>query len=147
LNTTDDPATGVLGIAVITLFVAGAIAMLRRSAAMRAAAKLRRLLIDQIVNQQVTSIDEIASRLGQQPGEVLGHITEMSAGGFLPGYRVEPQERRVWRPAPVAPMQVASSGVSPALVEFHCSGCGARNQTYRTNGRVACEYCDAPVAA
>jgi hypothetical protein len=149
LPTTDDVSTEIGGLVVMLLFAVGSIVMIRKAKSLRAGVKVRRSLIDQVVNQQVTSIDEIAQRLKKKPGEIVADLYDMSEGGFLPGYQIDPQNRRVWRPAPAVAAAVAAGagGGAPQLVQFVCTGCGARNQIHKTNGRVACEYCDAPAVA
>ena len=145
LSTTDDAGSSVAAILFVTLFAIGGIILVKKGGQVLAGVKRRQILIDQIVNQGLTSIDEIASHIGKQASEVLYDIQEMAQGGFLPGYQVDAQSHRVWRPAAAVP--VNSSASAPAeLVQFTCTGCGARNQVHKRGQRVVCEYCDVAVA-
>jgi hypothetical protein len=148
LRSTDDVSGDLGGIIFSTMFSAGAIVLLTKGSQILAGLKRRQALIDQIVNQRITSIDEIASRIRKDAGETLYDIQEMAQGGFLPGYQIDPETRRVWRPAPAAPppMPGATGGAAPELVQFTCTGCGARNQVRKNGSRAVCEYCDVAVA-
>jgi len=139
-----EPDTSLGGIVFSTLLCAGGIVLSKKGSQILAGVKRRQVLINQIVNQGLTSMDEIASRIGKPVGEVLYDIQEMSQGGFLPGYQIDPQGRRVWRPAPTRP-SVGASGAAE-MVQFTCPGCGARNQVQKNGARAACEYCDVAVA-
>jgi hypothetical protein len=146
LRTTSDVVPEIIAIIFFALTAAGGVVMLKKGSLILAGIKRRQVLIDQIVNQQLTSIDEIASRLTKPAGEVLYDIQEMSQSGFLPGYQVDLQSRRVWRPAAPIAQQASTSGPLPELVQFTCTGCGARNQLQRNGQRVSCEYCDVAMA-
>lgn len=140
-------ASDVGGIVLLTLFAVGGILLLVKGSHILAGIQRRQVLINEIVNQGMTSIDEIASRTTKPAGEVLYDIQEMSQGGFLPGYQVDPQNRRVWRPAAARPAaETGVPGAVPELAQFTCTGCGARNQVQKNGPRVVCEYCDVAVA-
>ena len=143
-----DDAGNVAAAFLLTAFAAGGIVLLKKGSMIVAGIKRRQVLINHIVNQQLTSIDDIASRIQKPAGEVLYDIQEMSRGGFLPGYQVDPQGRRVWRPVqqPTVAQGAAVSGKAPEMVQFTCTGCGARNQLQKNGPRVVCEYCDVAVA-
>src|ERR1017187_3195584 len=148
LQSTADVDSSVGGIIFAAIFAAGGMVLLRKGSDILAGIKRRQVLINQIVNQQLTSIDEIASHINKPVGEVLFDIQEMAQGGFLPGYQVDPQNRRVWRPisAPTAAQGATLSGRAPELVQFTCTGCGAHNQLQKNGPRVVCEFCDVAVA-
>jgi len=150
LRGTADVGSSVGAIVMVTILAAGGIILLKTGSQVLNGINRRVVLINQIVNHQVASIDDIASRVRISPAEVLYDIQEMAAGGFLPGYQIDPSIRRVWRLAitpPLIPQAAAASGKAPELVQFVCTGCGARNQLQRTSQRVMCEYCDVAVAA
>jgi hypothetical protein len=148
LPNTTDVGSDISGIVWSTLFAAGGIILLKKGSNILAGIKRRQILINQIVNQQLTSIDEIASHILKPVGEVLYDIQEMAHDGFLPGYQVDRQSRRVWRPmpAPSVVQAAAVSGRAPEIVQFTCTGCGARNQVQKSGQFIVCEFCNAAVA-
>jgi hypothetical protein len=150
LRDTADVGSSVGAIAMVTILAAGGVILLKTGSQVLNGISRRVVLINQIVNHQIASIDEIASRVRISASEVLYDIQEMADGGFLPGYQVDPSSRRVWRQmiAPPLILQAAATpGKAPELVQFTCTGCGARNQLQKTGQRVMCEYCDVAVAA
>jgi hypothetical protein len=148
LRDTADVDSSLGAIVWAAIFAAGGIVLLKKGSQILAGIKRRKVLINQIVNERLNSIDEIASRIRQPVGEVLYDVLEMARSGFLPGYQVDTQGRRVWRPilAPTAAEAVAVSGKAPEFLQFTCKGCGAHNQVQKSGQRVVCEFCDVAVA-
>jgi hypothetical protein len=150
LHRTADVGSSIGGIIVLTLFAAGGVILLKTGSQVLDGISRRMVLTNHIVNHQVNSIDDIASRVQKSAGEVLYDLQEMVKGGFLPGYKVDASTRRVWRPTiapPPLPQGAAIPIKAPEFVQFTCTGCGARNQLQKTGQRVMCEYCDVAVAA
>ena len=116
---------------------------------MRKATKTTRRYIELVVNQGHDSVDSIASILNRNDiNKVSREIQSVIDGGFLPGFRLDPDTRMISRAVREAiPVAVAAAAAVPGAqtrqVAFTCKACGANNNLTAVEGQpVCCEYCD-----
>ena len=144
IGTLANLTNGNIGPAVMCgIFLAGGLALLKKGRDLISQSERTRRYIELVVNQQHTSIDNIAS-LTQRTDilNVQSEIQTIIDGGFLPGFRLNPSTRMIERPQKAAP--AAAAGAAPAvMVSFTCHTCGANNEGFPgSDGVVRCEFCD-----
>lgn len=116
----------------------GGVLLARKGAALRKKRKLVQHYIALIVNQGHTSVDQIAVLSGRSDfNQVMAEIQTLINEGFLHGYRLDIDERRVFRMAPESNLT--------QHVGFSCKSCGANNLILATGAFTRCEYCGTPV--
>lgn len=94
--------------------------------------------IELIVNRGITRVDEIAVASGRSDfNKVMAEIQGLIKEGFLPGYRLDVEERLV--------IHHGSHAHTPEEVGFTCKSCGANNMVLALGGFIRCEYCGTPV--
>ena len=133
-------------IVVALVFVAGGILLLRTVSTIKKtvanAAKYKKY-IDIVVNQNVKSIDSIASAVGLPYDVAAKDLQDMINVGYLEGAYIHQGNREItWKQQePTAYAQAA-----PQTTVIHCLNCGANNVV--VVGSVSkCEYCEKPINA
>ncbi|MBI3817226.1 MAG: hypothetical protein HY286_00935 [Planctomycetes bacterium] len=129
---------------VFLLFLGALFVGLKGTQLVGKAAATRRYM-NLIINQKYDSVDEIAAALkNSNIMDVEREIQEIIDQGFLPGYRLDRDTRRIIKigGGTGQPPVVSSAGAGAAMV-YTCRGCGAHNEAPR-GGVVRCDYCDTP---
>ncbi len=116
----------------------GGFLLARKGAALRRKRKMVQHYIAVIVNQGLTGVDEIAVASGRSDfNAVMLEIQGLIKEGFLPGYRLDTEDRRVYR--------VSAESHVAQEVGFTCRSCGANNLIIATGAFTKCEYCATPI--
>lgn len=146
--------------------VAGGIALIVYSEKLVKAAERRKKYIDLIVNNQVYSLEKIASICNVQYSVVLKELNQLISFGVLKGAYVDESKRQVVLPNGqnaagtitttqnlvngfVSVTQTINSGAAvqpPKMVAVVCPGCGAK-MSVQEGTVTECEYCAATVSA
>ena len=135
------------GLIVVLVLVAGGLLLAWYGWRVRKRLKLAGWYVDIIANQNHSSVDNIARLMGRP--DVQSAMREIQAvinKGYLPGYTLDPDRRRIYRIDPLAPPSVSparASGASRRMV-FVCDSCGARNEIDTEDGVARCSYCGSP---
>lgn len=148
---TESPAgTIILGLSMI----AGGVILLRTASKTKKTATKYKKYIDLVVNQDIRSMDYIASATGLSYDIVMKDLQDMINIGYLKdahihqgnreivwGYDDEPELQNYTQATTADAKQAA-----PPKKAVRCSGCGANNVV--AIGRVSeCEYCGTPITA
>lgn len=110
----------------------------------REAANVRRYLAI-IVNQNVRSIDSIASFIGNSYDDVKAELQKMIDKGYLRDAYINEAAREIVLPddAPAQPEAPNSTEAAPAKRVVACKCCGAKNVVEGPVGY--CQYCGSPI--
>ncbi len=138
---------------VIMVFIplAGGILLLRKGSKTKKQAVRYKKYIDIVVNQNVKSIDHVASAVSLSYDVVAKDLQNMINIGYLKDAYIHQGNREIilkqHEPAPVAYTQTAVvEQFAPQTIATRCSGCGANNVV--AVGRASeCEYCGTVINA
>ncbi|MDR1978051.1 MAG: hypothetical protein LBQ42_04890 [Synergistaceae bacterium] len=139
---------GGAAIVALGMFVGGILLLRKVSKTKKTATKYKKY-IDIVVNQNVRSIDYVASSVGLPYDVVINDLQDMINIGYLKDAYIHQGNRKIAfkQPEPAVYTQTATIGQAPAqTVATRCPGCGANNVV--SVGRVSeCEYCGTPINA
>jgi len=141
----------VVGIVIALVMVMGGILLLRKASKTKKTAIKYKKYIDIVVNQNVKSIDNVASAVGLPYDVVVKELQNMINIGYLKDSYIHQGNREIilkqQQSAEVAYTQTADAGqTAPQTIAARCPGCGANNVV--AVGRVSeCEYCGTPINA
>jgi hypothetical protein len=125
------------------LILAGGIALLSKASKTKKTARKYKKYIDIAVNQNVRSIDNIASAVGLSYAVVSKDLQNMINIGYLKDAYIHQGNREIvlkQREYAVYAQPSVAGQAAPQTVAARCPGCGANNVV--TVGSVAeCEYC------
>lgn len=130
-------AAAVFGIPGIWLFF--------KSKQTKAAGAKYRKYIAIVINQNQTSIDNIASAMGVKYEQAAKDLQKMINAGYFTGAYIDVTQREIVL-ARVAPPQTAQDFAiaQSSTIVVSCNSCGANNQVI--HGRTSeCEYCGSPI--
>jgi hypothetical protein len=137
------------GVIVALAMIVGGILLLRKSSKTQQIAAKYKKYIDIVVNQNVRSIDHVASAVGLPYDVVINDLQDMINIGYLKDAYIYQGNREIAlkQPEPAIYTQTATARQAPAqTVAIRCPGCGANNVV--SVGRVSeCEYCGTPINA
>ena len=141
---------GLSGIAVFFLiWVAGGVLLLRKaSKTKRTAAKFKKY-IEIVVNQNVRSIDNVASAVGLPYDVAVKDLQDMINIGYLKDAYIDHGSREISLRQHVSTVYAQATGAhqaAPQMTAARCHGCGANNVTV-VGGVSECEYCGTPINA
>ena len=129
--------------------IVGGVLLLRKVNETKMTATKFKKYINIVANQNVKSIDSIASAMGVSYSEAEKDLQNMIDIGYLPGAYIHQGNREIIlkQHAPVASNQESAAVQSaPQMTTKSCPGCGANNVV--SVGKVAeCEYCGTPISA
>lgn len=140
---------GIGGVIIALLLVAGGILLLNKVSKTKKTASIYKKYIDVIVNQNIQSIDNVASAVGLSYEAVAKDLQDMINIGYLKDAYIHQGNREIIlkqrEPVPVVYAQTVGTeqAVSQAKV-VRCSGCGANN-TIMVGSVSECEYCGTPI--
>ena len=132
------------------IFAAGHSSFTKASKTKKTAIKYKKY-IDIVVNQNVKSIDNVASAVGLSYDVVAKDLQDMINIGYLRDAYIHQGNREIIlkqnEPAPITYAQTVAPGqAAPQTIATRCPGCGANNVV--AIGRVSeCEYCGTPINA
>jgi len=149
LGAISDETTEGSVIVVLILFIVGGVLLLRKAKQIKKTAAKYKKYIDLVVNQNVRSIDNIASTVGLSYDMVLKELQDMIDIGYLKDAYINMDSRTIEF------KQFGQQAFTPAsnpgqasgqTTTVRCSGCGANNVV--VVGMVTeCEYCGNPISA
>jgi len=139
------PGAVVMG---VLMLVGGILLLVKASKTKKTAVKYKKY-IDIVVNQNVKSIDNIASAVGLPYDVVAKDLQNMINIGYLKDAYIHQGNREIilkqYEPAAYTQTPVAVQASSQTIA-IRCPGCGANNVV--SVGRVSeCEYCGTPINA
>ncbi len=140
-----DPVFGM--IAATVLFGGGGVCLLFVSRRMKANARKYRKYIDLVINQEQTSLDNIAAAMALPYEIVRRDLQKMIDIGYFAGAYIHDTDREIVKPRP-APAEETPEAVvqeTAAMKATVCPGCGARN-VIPAGRTVPCEYCGTPLS-
>jgi len=152
LSDTSGDSEGVAGgIVIVLAMVVGGILLLRKASKTKKTAARYKKYIDIVINQNVRSIDNIASAVGLSYNVATKDLQDMVNNGYLKDAYIHQGNREIilkqYEPAPVAYAQTAVVEQSaPQTTVTRCPGCGANN-VVAVNRVSECEYCGTPINA
>lgn len=123
----------------------GGIWLFRVSRNMKATGVRYKRYIDLVINQGMTSIDDIAAVVGVDYSMALTDLQKMIDGGYFRAAYIDASRRSIIVSATQAAPQMAQ-GMQPQAHDrvVTCNGCGANN---RVMAHVStCEYCGSPIS-
>lgn len=140
-------------------WLAGGIALVVYAGKVAKSAERRKKYIDLIVNQNITSMDKIASMCNVQYGVVEKEVRQLISFGVLKGASIDPATHMVTLQTFGAIAQGAGDVVqaisgsvqdgfvqeSDEMITVVCSGCGAQ-AVVKKGSVVECEYCGGTIA-
>lgn len=148
---------GTMGKSPVTglFMIIGGIALIVYAGQMAKRAKRNKQYIDMIVNQQITSLDKIASVNNISYENVLKEVKQLISLGVLKGAQIDEMRHTIMVAQPERPQMAppqyqqgyAQNDIpqAPQFVTVACPGCGAKMSVQRGT-TVSCEYCDTPVS-
>lgn len=134
-------------VAIAVIFGAGAAVLNWYARGLLARAERYRTYITMVVNQQQTSVDNIAAAVGVSYDTATKDLQRMINLDYFTGAHLDTNQREVVLATPLqAPVFSSFSAASPEPAKIvPCSGCGANNRV--TAGQAAeCEYCGSPLS-
>lgn len=147
LSDTPDATGVILGF----LFVIGGVLLLRKVSTTKKTAVKYKKYIDTVVNQNIRSIDNIASIVGLPYDVVSKDLQDMINIGYLKDAYIHQSNREIILKQQEQEPTTYTQGVytdqtAPQTKAARCPGCGANNVV--VVGRVSeCEYCSTPINA
>lgn len=147
LSDTPDATGVILGF----LFVIGGVLLLRKVSTTKKTAVKYKKYIDTVVNQNIRSIDNIASIVGLPYDVVAKDLQDMINIGYLKDAYIHQSNREIILKQQEQEPTTYTQGVytdqtAPQTKAARCPGCGANNVV--VVGRVSeCEYCSTPINA
>lgn len=147
LSDTPDATGVILGF----LFVIGGVLLLRKVSTTKKTAVKYKKYIDTVVNQNIRSIDNIASIVGLPYDVVAKDLQDMINIGYLKDAYIHQSNREIVLKQQEQEPTTYTQGVytdqtAPQTKAARCPGCGANNVV--VVGRVSeCEYCSTPINA
>ena len=141
LSSSNNGAAGLF--VAIAFIVGGTLLLIKASKTKKIAVKYKKY-IDMVINQNVRSIDNIASASSLSYDEVVKDLQNMIDIGYLSNAYIHQGNREIVlkqnEPAVYMGTPVINQVAPPQMVAKRCPGCGANNVV--TAGRVSeCEYC------
>lgn len=139
------------GLVLALIFAAGGTLLLLKASKTKKTAIKYKKYIDIVVNQNVKSIDNVASAVGLSYDVVAKDLQDMINIGYLRDAYIHQGNREIIlkqnEPAPITYAQTVAPGqAAPQTIATRCPGCGANNVV--AIGRVSeCEYCGTPINA
>lgn len=136
-----DPKSPPGAFIVLVVLAAGGFFLARKGANTKKLAAATRRYIDIVVNQKQSSVDNVASIVGNSDVQkVMRDLQDQIDAGFLKGYSIDWTTREITRHVAAA----TNSTPSGPPVVFSCKACGAQNEVSNTNSSIKCDYCDSP---
>lgn len=137
------------GILLALLFLGGGVLLLRKVSKTKKTAIKYKKYIDIVVNQNVQSIENVASAVGSSYDDVAKDLQNMINIGYLKDAFIHHGNREIvlkQRETVVYTQNAVFGQSAPQTKATRCPGCGANNVV--VVGRVSeCEYCGIPINA
>lgn len=144
-NPEADPSGAALGL----IMIAGGAVILKKASNTKRTAIRYKKYIDLVVNQNVRSLDDIASSAGVSYDIAVKDLQNMIDLGYLRDASIHQDTREIilYQYVPVLYAQESTNAQASAQeVAVKCPGCGANNVVLV--GKVSeCEYCGTPINA
>lgn len=145
LSDTPDATGVILGF----VFVIGGVLLLRKVSKTKKTAVKYKKYIDTVVNQNIRSMDNIASILALPYDVVAKDLQEMIDIGYLKDAYIHQSNREIvlkQQETATYTQETFTEQTAPQTKAARCPGCGANNVV--VVGRVSeCEYCSTPINA
>ncbi|MDD4310531.1 MAG: hypothetical protein PHO32_09140 [Candidatus Cloacimonetes bacterium] len=133
------------GIFSFLLLGGGGFVMLRLSKKMKSRGSRYKKMINLVVNQKQTSIDNIASAVGLPYDDVVADLQTMINSHYFPGASIDSTNREIILPIISTAPKEEYNHQAGSFKVVSCSSCGANN-TVTLGMVVPCDYCGAPLS-
>ncbi len=137
------------GLILVLLFVLGGILLLTKVSKTKKTAVKYKKYIDLVVNQNIRSIDNIASILALSYDVVSNDLQDMINIGYLKDAYIHQNNREIilkQQETEIFNQGSYTEQTAPLAKSVRCPGCGANNVV--TVGKISeCEYCSTPINA